>query len=53
MVSGVIKELKAASEKLDREITSAHNGMRSADEERAKKARMLVQEAITVILPME
>ena len=52
MVSGIIKELKAISERLDREITSAHLGMRLGDEEKAERARILIQEAITALLPM-
>lgn len=50
MIDTIIKELKEASEKLDKQITLAHAGLRNFECGNCKSARMLIQEAITKLL---
>lgn len=50
MIDEIIKELKAISEKLDVQITSASRGLRLGDQDRCEFARTKIQEAITRLL---
>jgi len=50
MIKNIVEKLKEASEMIDERIPSAHSGMRNYELDKLRKARLLVQEAITHLL---
>jgi len=50
MISKIVEALKRDCELIDNAIPTAHNGMRNYELDKLRKARKLIQEAITNLL---